>query len=163
MEQNLEKLASEIENYLHAESFIVYPCLSRMRQEQQIIFWDHRRAPDFHRFLECAQQMGVRLVHLHERTFDAEQRETALEILEEADFTREERRDMERRIQAMSRHEGKLCAIELSFDFEGRIYMYAVETEWFAEWESILDDLEAAGPEYSDEDSESYGGFYSNN
>lgn len=69
---------------------------------------------------------------------------------------------MERRIQAMSKYEGKLCAVELSYDFEGRIYMYAVETDWYAEWESILDELEAAGPEMDEEDS-SYGGLYSNN
>jgi hypothetical protein len=162
MEQNLEKLASEIERYLAAESFIVYHSMSRMNEDRRIVFWDHQKAPDFHRFLECAQQVGVRLVHLHERTFDAEQKETALEILEEADMTREERREMQRRIEAMSRYEGKLCALELSFDFEGRIYMYAVETGWYAEWEAILDDLEAAGPEAGEED-DSYGGFYSNN
>lgn len=161
MEQNLEKLASEIERFLQAESFIVFHSMSRMHEDRRILFWDHRRVPDFQRFLECAQQVGVRLVHLHERTFDAEQRETALEILEDADLTREERRDIQRRIESMSRYEGKLCALELSFDFEGRIYMFAVETEWFAEWEAILDDLEAAGPEQEDEDS--YGGFYSNN
>lgn len=161
MEKNLERLASDIEKFLHAESFIVYHCMSRMNESRQIVFWDQERQPDVQRFLECAQQVGVRLVHFHERSFDAGQREMALEILEEADMTREERRDMERRIQAMSKYEGKLCAVELSFDFEGRIYMYAVETDWFAEWESILDELEAAGPEV--EDDESYGGFYSNN
>lgn len=161
MEQNLEKLAAEIEKYLHAESFIVYPCMSRMNESRQIVSWDHGRQPDVRRFLECAQQVGVRLVHLHERSFDAAQKEMALEILEDADLTREERREMERRIQAMSKYEGKLCAVELSFDFEGRIYMYAVETDWYAEWEAILDELEAAGPE-EDED-KGYGGFYSNN
>jgi hypothetical protein len=161
MEKNLERLASDIEKFLHAESFIVYHCMSRMNESRQIVFWDQERQPDVQRFLECAQQVGVRLVHFHERSFDAGQREMALEILEEADMTREERRDMERRIQAMSKYEGKLCAVELSFDFEGRIYMYAVETDWFAEWEAILDELEAAGPEV--EDDESYGGFYSNN
>ncbi len=62
----------------------------------------------------------------------------------------------------MSKYEGQLCAVEMSFDFEGRVYMYAVETEWFAEWESILDELEMAEPE-AGEDGESYGGLYSNN
>lgn len=161
MEKNLERLAADIEKILHAESFIVYPCMSRMNESRQIVFWDHERQPDVQRFLECAQQVGVRLVHFHERSFDAGQREMALEILEEADLTREERRDLERRIQAMSKYEGKLCAVELSFDFEGRIYMYAVETDWFAEWESILDELESAGSDVGDEDS--YGGFYSKN
>ncbi len=162
MEQNLERLSAEIEKHLHAEPFIVYHCMSRIDHGLQIVFWDHRRQPDVHRFLECAQQVGVRMVHLHQRRFDSEQRDMALELLEEADFTREERRDLERRIQAMSRYEGQLCAVEISFDFEGRIYMYAVETEWFAEWESILDELEMAEPEAGEED-DSYGGFYSNN
>lgn len=162
MEQNLEKLAADIEQYLHAESYIVYHCMSRMNEKREIVFWDHERQPDVQRFLECAQQVGVRLVHFHERSFDAGQKQLALEILEDADLTRDERRDMQRRIQAMSKYEGKLCAVELSFDFEGRIYMYSVETEWFAEWESILDELEAAGPE-TDEEEGGYGGLYSNN
>lgn len=161
MEKNLERLAADIDKHLHAESFIVYRCMSRMNEKREIVFWDRDRQPDVRQFLECAQQMGVRLVHFHERSFDASQKEMALEILEEAELPREERRDMERRIQAMSKYEGKLCAVELSFDFEGRIYMYAVETEWFAEWEAILDELEAAGPEMDGEDR--YGGFYSNN
>lgn len=162
MEQNLERLAAEIEKYLHAESFIVYHCMSRIDHRLQIVFWDHQQQPDVHRFLECAQQVGVRMVHLHKRRFDAEQRDMALELLEEADLTREERRNLEHRIQAMSKYEGQLCAVEMSFDFEGRVYMYAVETEWFAEWESILDELEMAEPE-AGEDGESYGGLYSNN
>lgn len=162
MEQNLEKLAAEIKKYLHAESFIVYYCLSRVNEGRRIVFWDHRWQPDVQRFFECAQQVGVRMVHLHERRFDAEQREMALEILEDADLTREERRDLERRIQGLSKYEGQLCAVEVSFDFEGRVYMYAVETEWFAEWESIIEELESAEPE-TDEEDDSYGGFYSNN
>jgi len=163
MEQNLERLAEDIEKYLHAESFIVFHSMSRLNERREIVFWDHVRQPDVHRFLECAQQVGVRLVHLHERSFDASEKELALEILEDADFTREERREMERRIRAMSKYEGRMCALEVSFDFEGRIYMYAVETDWFAEWESILDELEAAGPEADEEEDGSYGGLYSNN
>lgn len=162
MEQNLEKLAAEIENYLHAESFIVYPCLSRRVDDRNVVYWDHERSPDFRRFLECAQQMGVRLVHFNEERFDAGQRESALEMLEETEMTREERRQMERRIQAFAKHEGKLCSVELSFDFEGRTYMFAVETEWLGEWHSIVDELGLAEQSHGDED-EGYRGFYSNN
>lgn len=161
MEQNLERLAAEIEKYLQAESFIVYPCLSRRIDGRNIVYWDHQKAPDFRRFLECAQQMGVRLVHVNEETFDGGQREMALELLEDADLTREERREMERRIESFAKHEGKLCSVELSFDFEGRTYMYALETEWYEEWSSIVDELGTAAP--GDGEEEGYGGFYSNN
>jgi len=162
MDQNLERLAEEIEKYLHEESFIVFHSMSRRIGRREIVFWDHERQPDPHLFLECAQRVGVRLVHLHERTFGAGEREMALEILEEADLTRDERRTMEMRIQAMAKYEGRMCLVELSFDFEGRIYMYVVETGWYAEWESILDELEAAEPEAEEEDG-NYGGLYSNN
>lgn len=75
---------------------------------------------------------------------------------------RDDKRDLERRIRELSIYEGFICAIELSFDFEGRIYLFELQTEWYEEWHDILDQLEDAGPD-GPEEAGGYGGFYSNN
>ncbi len=162
MRPNLDSLTEEIQHYLEAEHFIVFRSLSRAADEGPFVYWDTVRQPDFRRFLDCALQLGIRLIHFHSREFRAHHREEALELLEDADLGREEKRVLERRIKELAIYDGFTCAVELSFDFEDRIYIFEVQTEWYEEWHDILDELEAAAP---DEGSESggYGGFYSNN
>lgn len=162
MHSNLDSLAEEIQQHLEAEHFIVFRAMSRVVDDEDIIYWDTDKQPDYHRYLECALQLGVRLIHFHTREFRQQHREDALALLDEADLTREEKRELQRRIKDLAIYEGFTCAIELTFDFEGRVYLFELQTEWYEEWREILDELEVSGPEMN-EDSGGYGGFYSNN
>jgi hypothetical protein len=162
MRPNLDSLSEEIAQYLEAEHFIVFRSLSRTAEEDQFIYWDARRHPDYKQFLDCALQLGVRLIHFNAREFSAFHREDALEQLEEVELSREEKREMARRIEELRIYEGLTCAVELSFDFEGRIYLFELQTEWYEEWHEILDEIEAALPGGGGEGG-SYGGYYSNN
>lgn len=162
MHSNLDSVAEEIQQYLETEHFIVFRAMSRAMDEGNYVYWDVNKQPDFRRFLECALQLGVRLVHFHSREFRQQHREDALEILEETDLTREEKRDLQRRIKELAIYEGFTCTIELTFDFEGRVYVFELQTDWFEEWQDILDELQVSGPEMG-EDEGGYGGFYSNN
>jgi hypothetical protein len=125
-----------------------------------LIYWDTDRHSDFKLFLECALKIGVRLIHFHTREFTLAHREEALEQLEDADLPRDEKRTLERRIEDLAIYEGFTCAIELSFDFEGRVYLFEMQTDWYEEWHDILDELEGSLP---DEDAGSFGGYYSSN
>ncbi|MGC4055857.1 MAG: hypothetical protein QM757_44160 [Paludibaculum sp.] len=162
MRPNLDSLTEEIQHYLETEHFVVYRSMSRATDDGRFVYWDTGRLPDYHRFLECALQLGVRLVHFHTREFRSHHREEALELLEDSEMPRDDKRDLERRIRELSIYEGFICAIELSFDFEGRIYLFELQTEWYEEWHDILDQLEDAGPD-GPEEAGGYGGFYSNN
>ncbi|MBI4889946.1 MAG: hypothetical protein HY821_04920 [Acidobacteria bacterium] len=162
MNPNLDSLSEEIQQYLEGEHFIIFRSLSRSLDEGSFVYWDAGRQPDYRKFLDCALQLGVRLIHFHTREFRHDHREEALELVEEADLTREEKRDLQRRIKELAIYEGFVCAIELTFDFEGRIYVYELETEWFEEWRDILDELDASDAEPAEGES-GYGGFYSNN
>jgi hypothetical protein len=161
MRPNLDSLNEEIERHLEAEHFIVFRSLSRATDDRSMVFWDTGRNPDYRRFLECALQLGVRLIHFHTREFTSNHREEALQQLEDADLPREEKRSLERRIEELAVYEGFTCAIELSFDVEGKTYLFELQTEWYEEWHDILDEIEDALPE--EERPESYGGYYSNN
>jgi hypothetical protein len=159
---NLNSLTEEIQHYLEAEHFVVFRCLTRAGDEAPIIYWDVERNPDFKPFLDCALQLGIRLVHLHIRDFSSVHREEALEQLSESELDRNRQRDIKRRIEELSIYEGLTCAVEMSFDFEGRLYIYQVHTEWYDEWQELLDELEDFMPPL-DEGPDSYGGYFSNN
>jgi hypothetical protein len=161
MRPNLDSLHEEILAYLESEHFVIFRCLSRGHEDGEFVFWDTQRSPDYKPFLECALKLGIRLIHFHAREFRAHHREEALELLEQCDLARDEKRSIERRIEELAIYEGFTCAIEMSFDFESRVYLFEVQTEWYAEWHEILDELEASGPEGPDR--AGYGGFYSNN
>jgi hypothetical protein len=136
--------------------------MSRTGDEGQFVFWDTQKHADYKPFLDCALQLGVRLIHFHAREFSTFHREEALEQLEDADLTREEKRELSRRIEELRIYEGLTCAIELSYDFDGRIYLFELQTDWYEEWHEVLDEIEDATPG-AGEGPESYGGYYSNN
>lgn len=160
MRPNLDSLTEEISHYLEAEHFVVFRSLSRAGEGPAMVYWDTDRHSDFKLFLDCALKVGVRLVHFHSREFTLAHREEALEQLEDSDLPRDEKRVLERRIEELAIYEGFTCAIELSFDFESRIYLFEMQTDWYEEWHDILDEIEGALP---DDEAGSYGGYFSNN
>jgi hypothetical protein len=160
MRPNLDSLSEEIAQYLEAEHFIIFRSLSRSADDGLFVYWDTRKSPEYKQFLDCALQLGVRLIHFNPREFSGFHREDALEQLEIVELPREEKRELERRINELRIYEGLTCAVELSFDFENRIYLFEVQTEWYEEWHEILDEIEAAAPTGVDE---SGYGYFSNN
>jgi len=162
MRPNLDSLAEEILQYLKGENIIVFRCMSRAADQARFIDWDTELEPDFRSFLECAAALGVRLIHFHRREFRSHHREEALAMLEDLGLSREAKRELERRIRDLSIYEGFTCAVELTFDFEGRVYLYEMQTEWYEEWQDILDDLELDS-DGDDDEASGFGGFYSNN
>jgi hypothetical protein len=161
MRPNLDSLTEEIQHYLDSEHFVTFRSESRLAEEHRMIEWDTARIPDFRQFLDCASKLGVRLVHFNQREFSPEMRQDALASLEDADLPDEERRALERRVEEFVIYEGFTYAIELTFDFDGKTYLFELETEWFEEWEDLLDDVEDALPGFDEEPGPF--GYYSNN
>jgi hypothetical protein len=161
MRPNLDSLTEEILQFLEAEHFIVFRSRSRVPDDAHVVEWDTEKHSDFHLFLDCALKLGVRLINFHTREFSAGYRQDAVEQLEECELTREEKRELERRIEELGLYEGFTCAIEMSFDYDNRIYVFDLETEWYEEWHEIMDEIEDALPE--DENPGGPYNLYSNN
>ena len=53
--------------------------------------------------------------------------------------------------------------MELSFDYQRRVHVYELRSEWFDEYTDILDELEFGVPEDEDEDDHPIGGYFSKN
>lgn len=163
MRPNLDSLSEEIQQYLEAEHFVVFRSMTRALESPETVWWDSERHPDFRQFLDVALKLGLRLISFHHREFSAIHREDAIERLEEADLPRDAKRALERRINELQIYEGFTCALELSFDFEGRLYVFELETEWYEEWHEAMDEIEDAMPDDEGEEPNHYGGYFSNN
>ena len=58
--------------------------------------------------------------------------------------------------------EGFTCALELSFDYQGRVYLFNLRAEWYDDYLDLVEELDASIPG-EDEDDEEMGGYYSRN
>jgi len=163
MSINLDALKEEIEQHLADKELNVFRGYSRLMDSLPIIYWEAERYPDFRDFLQVAQKADAKIVVFHQREFTPDHIENALERLDEAEVPAEERRSMERRLKELRMYEGFTCAIELSFDYEGRIYVYDVRSDWYEELNDILDDLNAYSPEIDEDDEGPISGYFSQN
>ena len=79
-------------------------------------------------------------------------------------MTPDDRRAIERRLREMRIYQGFTCGIELSFDREGRTYVYDLHTEWFGDFLDTLDEIDSYMPSEGEEDEEGpIGGYFSRN
>jgi len=161
MRQDLDTLHREIEETLRESPFAVFRSLPRER-ESSVVYWDTRAHPDFHGFLQVARKLNVDVLCFHHRSFTTEDVDRALEQLEECELSREEARDLERRLKELRGYTSFTCSLEISFDHQGRIYLYHVNTNWFDDFLAVLDDLENLS-QAGDGDEPPMGGLFSNN
>jgi hypothetical protein len=165
MKQNLDILKSEIQEYLESRNFVVYHGFSRSLEPGPVVLWDTDRFPDFKLFLQAAEASAMKLIVLHTRSFSVKFVENALDQLGEAELSNDERRSIERRLREMRSYDGFTCAIELSFDFGQRTYIFDLRTEWYDEFSDLLDEIDSAIPDVDDdeEDEGPIGGYFSKN
>jgi hypothetical protein len=163
MSLNLDSLRSEILEYLESQSFVVFHGYSRLADTDSFVAWDTDRFPDFHSFVNAAKNAGIRLVVYHFREFTRTHVDEAGERLEDCEVTVEEKRTMERRLRELRGYEGFTCAIELSFDFENRVYLFNLRADWYEDYLDLLEDIDASIPDEDGEEDDSMGGYYSRN
>ena len=164
MMPNLDTLKAEIERYLEEQGFAIFRGFPRMLDSLPLVYWDCDNYPDYKAFLDTAKAANVRLVVYHQHEFSVEQVDSALERLEEIELPREDHRVMERRLKEMRVYDGFTCALELSFDHQGRIYVFDLRTEWYEELTDILDDIHMLTSESDQEDDDTpMSGYFSKN
>jgi hypothetical protein len=163
MSLNLDELKVEVLKYMEAEGFVVFHGYSRLGDADSFVAWDTDRAPDYRAFLGTAKKAGVALVVYHFREFSAAYLEDAEDRLEDGDLTADEKRAIERRIRDLHGYEGFTCALELSFDLQGRVYLFSLRSEWYDDYLDLVAELDAATPEGEEGEDDSMGGYYSRN
>jgi hypothetical protein len=164
MNLNLDTVKAEAEEYLNQNGFLVFRGFSRGLDDVPEVDWDTVHYPDFRMFLDVAKKLNVKLVVMHHREFDSEIVDAAIDQLSTAGFEFEEQTQIETRLRELSMYDGFTCQLELSYDYEGILYLFELRTPWYTELTHLLDDIDSVGDDDDDEeDEESYGGYYSRN
>ena len=160
MGANLDTLKDEVEKYLSEQGFNVFYGLSRVADSLPIIYWDCQRSADFRQYLEVARKSAVELIVFHYQEFTPDNIDDALDQLEAAGMPPEDQHTMERRLKELRAYEGFTCAVELSFDHEGRVYVFDLRTDWYNELTDIMDEIEMFGADVDEDDEGPIGGGY---
>jgi hypothetical protein len=167
MALDLESLRKEMQVHLEKSEMPIFFGYHRMLDSLIQVSWDTEGHPDFREFIETARRSGAKLVVFNQASFQLDQIDEALEELETADFTREEKRHFETRLKQLQAYEGFTCSLQLSFALEGRLYLFELRTDWYDSMRDILSELEVANDPFSDEEEEEEGpiggGYFSNN
>jgi hypothetical protein len=165
MKQDLETLKSEILEHLESRNFVVFHAHSRLADSLPMVHWDSVRYPDYKQFLETAKQAEVKIIVFHHRELSSEVIDETLDRLENCDMPREDHRNLQRRLSELRVYEGFACALELAYDYEGRVYIFSLHTDWFDELLDIADEINDYLIDEEDEEEEEgpMGGYFSRN
>jgi len=163
MKPNLDTLKSEIEEYLEESGLAVFYGCSRVLESIPAVYWDCDQYPDYRLFVKAAQTAGVKVIVFHQHEFSADQVDDALEQLATCDMPRDEYHELERRLHELRIYDGFICAIELSFDHEGRVFLFDLRADWYEEFSEVLDEIEVMDTESDDDDDQTMGGYFSKN
>ncbi len=164
MKLNLNILKPEIELYLEETGLGVFYGYSRPLESAPAVYWDCEQYPDYRLFVQSARAAGARLIVFHQREFFSEQIDEAIEKLHACELPPQEARQFEERLNDLRAYEGSVCAIELSFDHEGRVFLFDLRTEWFDEFSEMSDEIQLLVPDPDDDDDDSpISGYFSRN
>lgn len=163
MKPNLEALKAEIPNHIESRGLVAFRGYSRSQTDAPVVEWDCERFPDYQGFLSVAEKLGVKLVVFRDQEFHEFLVEAALEDLEDSDLPFEERRDIERRLREFRNYAGFTCSIEMTFDYQGTLYVFELRTDWYRDFQRLSDELDSIVEESNDEDEPPMGGYFSHN
>lgn len=160
MNPNLEVLREEIPESARKLGLVLFRGV-RTNDERPTVEWDTRREGRYEAFLEAASTLGVKVIVFRDQEFQDFMVEGALEDLEDAEMAYDERRAYEQQLREFRHYGGFTCTIELSFDYQGTLYLFELRTEWFREFQAIADEVSAIVD--GGEEESPLGGYYSNN
>ena len=165
MHSDLDRLRNEMQQYLENNGFVVFHGASRLTEDEGVVYWDTERHPDYHEFLNCAAKLDAKIIVLHSREFEKTSIEDVQAEIEESTLAPSERRELDRRLNALRPYTGFTSNLEISFDHAGGIYMYEVRSEFMNELLSIMAELDNGyyPGEEPDEGDDPPSGFYSRN
>jgi hypothetical protein len=127
------------------------------------VIWNTEKYPDYQMFLDIAKHVGANLILFATSEFTSEEWKSVSEELDGCELERDERRELEGRLKSLRAYEGVTCSLELAFDYNSRFYIYEVRPDWYEEFLTIGDEIDAHTPNPAEDDGSSLGGYFSNN
>lgn len=172
MDLDLRTLKRSISEELDRSGFAVFRYESGSFEPQNVVTWDVETYPDYRMFFDAARKLGVKLMLFASTEFDDAEIEDLTDQLDFTEMPPSLKRESENHLKEARRHIGDVSSIELAFTYENWTYLYVARPDWYEEFESVREDIEAmtsaglTGGEDDDEEDENedgIGGFYSKN
>jgi hypothetical protein len=163
MATDLETLRTEIEGYLEESGIPIFRGYRRVMDSPAQVYWDTEKHADFREFVEAGRRAGAKLIVFAQEAFSLDEIDEALDQLEDSGLAREEKHTFEKRLRELQAYEGFTCSLELSFDLEGRAYLFELRTAWYQTLRDILAELEISAEQEEDEDEGPIPGYFSRN
>lgn len=167
MQPDLDSLKTDLPAELEGRGFVVFHGMSRAEDETGVVMWDTLQRPEYSQFLDSAAKLGVKVIVLNSRPLEASSIEDVRQELESLEIAPSERRDLERRLNALEPYTGFTANLELSFDYEGTVYIFEMRSEFMNEFLSILNEVDSGifpPTDFEDEpDEPADGGYFSRN
>jgi hypothetical protein len=160
---NLNTLKGEILDTVEAGGFAVFHSNPGGLEGLPLVVWNAEKYPDYHMFLQTAKQLDVKLIVFATSEFTAEELESTVDELDGCEMSREERRDLESRLKDLRVYTGVTCSLELAFDYQSRYYVYEIRPDWYEDFLTIGDEIDAHLPTPGESDDSTLGGYFSNN
>jgi hypothetical protein len=153
IKQDLNSLSDRILEDLKAQGLAVFQGFLGHTHGATEAYWDAHRHPEHGGYLAIARQVGAKIVVMSQMEFQEAMAEEALADLEECDLSAREKRSLQKRLRDMRAYMGFTCAVKLSFDHDGRAYIYEVRADWYTEFLGILAQLDHSleDDDYDDE------------
>ncbi len=165
MTNDLGSIVPEVETAVKELGLVLFHGKSRIASDLIFIEWDSERRPDYREFLAVANSCGVKLVCLHDYKFEAQELEEALAAVKDGDLSTQERRGIEKQLNALQMYVGFTCGLELSFDYQDNVYYFHLRTPWRTEFIQIMTTLDEQlfDTELDERDEPMGGSFFSRN
>jgi hypothetical protein len=153
MKPNLDGLKTEIEQYLEQSGLAIFYGCARANESVPAVYWDCDQHPDYREFVQAARSAGAKLIVFYQHEFSSAQIEEALEELEDCGLPLEDHSEFERRLNRLNAYDGLVCAIELSFDLDGRVFLFDLHADWYQELTELLDEIQVLTGDIDDDES----------
>ncbi|HEU0123919.1 MAG TPA: hypothetical protein VFQ91_25530 [Bryobacteraceae bacterium] len=169
MNPDLDKLKTQLPAELESLGFVVFHGLSRADEESGAVLWDTVQRPDYQDFLQCASKLSVKILVFNTRELEKQNLADVQDELDALDMAPSERRDLDRRLKALHPYTGFTSNLELSFDYNGTIYLYEIRSEFMNEFLAIMNEVDSGlfpPSTFEDDDPDSTpggGGYFSRN
>ena len=157
MKSNLATLRAEMEEYLRSHDVAIFYTIHPADPHSTGAYWDIAGHPDFRAFVATAEAAGVRLMNLYAHEFREESIDSAVELMDDSELSRDDRRATEKQLHEFLAYAGLICEIELSFYLGSRAYIFDLRTDWYEEYHEVLNRIEG---DPGEDDDEPLGGPY---
>lgn len=169
MSPDLDQLKNQLPIELESQGFVVFHGLSRAEEESGAVLWDTAQRPEYQDFLKCASKLAVKVIVFNTRELEKQNIDDLQDELEALDMAPSERRDLDRRLKALRPYTGFTSNLELSFDYNGTIYLYEIRSEFMNEFLAIMNEVDSGlfpPNNFEDDDPDATpgsGGYFSRN